>query len=65
MNDEAFMAYLKTHHPYLYYIEIEIRKTVDKFGYGDLSSVIKIQHNKAQYIEFINQGRIKFDNNDG
>ncbi len=60
MQDEAFLTFLKKHYPYLYEVEMEVRRIVDKSGFGDVSMVMKIQQNKVRYLEFINAAKIKF-----
>lgn len=42
MNNEAFLAYIKEHKPYLYDIEAGISKIQDGSGYGEVSATIRI-----------------------
>ena len=57
MNNEAFMSFLKVHHPYLYDIEMKVRKVQDQTGFGDVSATLTIRYNKVvgcQIGEFFN-----------
>ena len=47
MNNEVFMEFLKTHYPYLYDIEMEVRKIQDKTGYGDISASLTLRSNRV------------------
>ena len=51
MNDEAFMAYLKTHHPYLYDFEMEVRRVADRSGFGDISYSVTLRNSEVTKSE--------------
>lgn len=61
MNDQIFIDHIKLHYPYLYHIEMEKRRIVDKYGFGEISTNIKIQNNKTTYMEFLNVGTVRLD----
>lgn len=47
MNDEAFLAFLKAHYPYLYDIEMKVRKIQDQTGFGEVSIAMTVSKNKV------------------
>lgn len=42
MTDIEFMSYLQHNYPYLYDIEVEVQKTIDRTGFGDVSFVLRV-----------------------
>ena len=53
MNDEAFLAFIKSHYPYLYDIETEVRRIRDKTGFGEISALVKVTQNQVERIELL------------
>jgi len=58
--DEQFLEYMRNNHPYLYDVEMEVRRVLDRSGYGDVSIVLKIQHNQVEYGEILGSSRNKY-----
>ena len=61
MNDEAFVLFLKTHHPYLYDIEMRVRKVQDQTGFGDVSATIMIHGKKVTSCQLLDVIKTKYD----
>ena len=48
MNEEAFIAYLKTNYPYLYDIEMKVRKVQQDTGFGEISAHLTIRYKRIE-----------------
>ena len=55
-TDDQFFIFLKAHYPYLYDIEMKVRKVIDQTGFGEVSATLLITRNKvvgSQVGEFL------------
>ena len=53
MNDNQIITYLKNHYPYLYDLEMEVRRIQSVTGFGEVSFVLHVAHGVADRGEFL------------
>ena len=61
MNNETFMVFLKANHPYLYDIEMRVRKVQDQTGFGDVSATITLLGNKVISCQLVDVVKTKYN----
>jgi hypothetical protein len=51
--DQNDLEYLRKHYPYLFDVEMQVRRVIDATGYGDVSVVLTIQHGVVERAEIM------------
>lgn len=53
LYDENFLTYLKQKHPYLYDVEMQVRRVQDQSGFGDVSMILQILNGVVEKAEVL------------
>jgi len=53
IDETKLLEYLKKYKPYLYDLEVEVRKVINDTGYGDVSLSCIIRSKKVFSVDFI------------
>lgn len=53
MEDQNFLAFLAKRYPYLYDVEMSVRKIQNATGFGEVNMVIKVERNFVEKASMV------------